>query len=76
MIRKVYPGVNWSRKVDAMEEPQVIAVYLSFEKNGMFKKDLKSINKDFHTKREKEKPSEPKQLSIEDIIDEVVYGHL
>lgn len=68
-ISQVYPGASWKRKVADMSDSQVIAVYLSFEKNGTFRKDLKKHNKPYEDKRERrENRKEYKQLTIEDFI--------
>lgn len=68
-IARVYPTRSWEDKVSKTCESQVIAIYLSFEKNGTFRKDLTKYNKPFRDKHEKKKPiSEPKQLSIDDIL--------
>jgi hypothetical protein len=63
-IARVYPTKSWQRKVANMEENQVIAIYLSFEKNGNFRRGPKKYNKPFIGK------NEPQQLSIYDFIDE------
>lgn len=33
-IKKIYPGKNWSDKVDRMSDNQVIAVYLRLKGKG------------------------------------------
>ena len=43
-ILKVYPGPSWKRKVAAMYDDQVIAVYYKFLESGKF--DEKDKNKE------------------------------
>lgn len=38
LVKKVYPNSqSWSKKVDKMDEQQLIAIYLSFQKRGLIK---------------------------------------
>lgn len=37
-IAKVYESDSWKKKVEEMDESQVIAVYLRFEADGTFKR--------------------------------------
>lgn len=67
-IEKVYPGPGWRRKVANMAEGQVIAVYLAFEKNGTFNRDLKKHNKQFKEKGKKPTGYSVQQLTIDDIL--------
>lgn len=58
-IKQVYPHDTWSRRVDAMWDGQVIAIYYDFKEKGKFDKP-------------KGKPGRPRknpavQLSFEDL---------
>lgn len=38
LVKKVYANSqSWQRKVDKMDETQVTAIYLSFQKRGLIK---------------------------------------
>lgn len=69
-IARVYPGKAWKNRVAKMEEIQVIAVYLTFEAEGKFRKDIKSFNKSAkgESKKPEPEPMYPQQLSIDDIL--------
>ena len=66
-ISRVYPGQSWKTKVENMPEGQVVAVYLSFEKNGTFRKDLTKHNKPYVDKSEKN-GRKVQQLTIDDFL--------
>jgi len=71
-ISKVYPTEKWQRTVANMDEDQVIAIYLSFEKRGILGK---VIQKPYQRKVEEIKKannsnsvSDPYQMTIDDIL--------
>ena len=67
-IARVYPtSKSWHKKVADMCESQVIAIYLSFEKAGTFRKGPKNC-KPFQGKGDRK--NEIKQLSVFDILKE------
>jgi hypothetical protein len=53
-IAAVYPNNTWKRKVDAMPDYQVIAVYHSFKETGRFDKPVDKDGKPI-SKREMKK---------------------
>ena len=60
-ISNVYSGKKWKKRVKQMPENQVLAVYNTFVRTDRFKKQKE---------KEKEKKKEPeyKQLTFEDIF--------
>lgn len=67
-ISKVYPSERWKNTVEKMDDNQVIAIYLGFEKRGILGK---VISKPYQRKEEansKKIKYEPKQLSFDDIM--------
>lgn len=72
-ILSVYPtSASWKRKVDAMHESQITAVFLSFQKSGAFNKPAKFYkNYADNPTRKSFKPNTaevPHQISIEEFI--------
>lgn len=64
LIASVYPtSKSWQKRVYSMDESQVIAIYLSFEKNNIFRTGPK------HRKQfERKGKDNVKQLSVFDIL--------
>ena len=67
-IARVYStSDSWQAKVADMSESQVIAIYLSFEKNGTFRRTFDKNEKTFRKRAGWERKG-VKQLSIFDIL--------
>ena len=44
-IMKVYPGRTWKKKIQAMEDDQVIAIYSRMKRDGIFEKTAEARKK-------------------------------
>lgn len=67
-IAAVYPNNTWKRRVDAMPDYQVIAVYYSFEETGRFDKPVDKDGKTIGKREMKKYTGVQLSLDIDKLI--------